>query len=294
MRKGKRYRFGSRRASSALLAMGLLGLPAGAASADADTPRLTYYGSLSRIEVGGDVEFTAWNVPAGTDEVTVTSPALAQPIPLHPVAKGSRHFVQEDRPGKPPYEVRRDLRPGTYPATATGGGRSVATTRFTVVAPGTPAVDRFVIRPTSAPECTNIPAPVRPGEAVKVLVADRQLGLEDDRLTIESPVFEHPLTVGKGADDPGCKGDDGAVVYGGHATLRDDVPEGQYPMTVVGPHRRQGIVQQVTVAGGKAPAAASDKGRSWPVAGSAAAGILVLAVAGFAVWRKRRTAAASS
>uniref|UniRef100_A0AAU2VF28 DUF4198 domain-containing protein n=1 Tax=Streptomyces sp. NBC_00003 TaxID=2903608 RepID=A0AAU2VF28_9ACTN len=291
MRKGRRQSTGLRRAARACLVAGLLGLSAGGVSAAAaDTPRLTYFSSLPRIEVGGDVEFNAWDVPAGTDKVTVTSPALAQPIPLAPVEKGSHQFVQADRPGEPPYEVRGDISPGSYPATATVEGRVIATTRLTVVARGRVTADKFVIRPTDAPPCTNIPAPVRPGGDVKVLIADRRLGLDDDRLTIESPVFKHPLTVEKDADNPGCMGDDGAVVYGGHATLRDDIPEGQYAMTVVGRHRHQDITQQVTVAG----RAVSRNDRSWLTSGAIAAGILALAAAGFILWRRRRTAAASS
>ncbi len=283
---------GPHRALGVCLIVGLFGLTAVASPAAAtDAPRLTYFGSLPKLDVGGEVAFNAWNVPTGAEKVIVTSPALTEPVPLSPMEKGSTTFVQTDRPGRPPYAIRDDVSPGTYPVTAASQGHTIATARLTVVARGMAAVDRFVIHPKSAGPCSNIPAPVRPGSSVKVLIADRRLGLDDDTLTIESPVFKHPLTVKKGADDPGCKGDDGATVYGGHATLAQDIPAGQYPMTVVGRHRRQGITQQVTLAGKPV----SQHEHPWLIGAAIATGVITLAaVGGFIVRHKRRAADTSS
>lgn len=234
--------------------------------------------------MGGPIAFNALDVPAGTEEVVVTSPALVEPIPLTPYKAGSAQFAQVDSPGTH-HDIRSDIPAGVYPVTATIRGRVVATVRLTVADKNALSVDRFVVHPKGAAPCSPDPAAVRPGSEVDVLVADTHPSRPETTLTVKSSAFERPVTIKKGADDPGCKGDDGDAVYGGRATVRDDVPPGRYTMTVVTGH--QSASRQLTVAGKPVP-----HGFPWLTTSLVAAGI-VLAALGL-VLRRRRKAAASS
>ncbi|WP_344032825.1 hypothetical protein [Streptomyces luteireticuli] len=248
--------------------------------------RLKYFGIRQGIEVGGPIAFNALDVPAGTEEVVVTSPALVEPIPLTPYKAGSTQFTQVDSPGTH-HDIRSDIPAGVYPVTATIRGHIVATARLTVAAKNALSIDRFVVHPKGAAPCSPDPAAVRPGSEVDVLVADTHPSRPEATLTVKSPAFERPVTIKRGAGDPGCKGDDGDAVYGGHATVRGDVSPGRYPMTVVTGH--QSASRQLTVAGKPVP-----HGHPWLTTGLVAAGIGILAALGLAVRRRRKAAASST
>ncbi|MFI9721993.1 hypothetical protein ACIHFE_20410 [Streptomyces sp. NPDC052396] len=229
--------------------------------------------------MGGPIAFNALNVPAGTEAVVVTSPALVEPISLTPDKQGSTQFVQVDKPGTH-HDIRSNIPAGAYPVTATIRGRVVASVRLTVAAKNALSIDRFVIHPKGAAPCGSDPAAVRPGAEVDVLVADRHPSRSETTLTIKSSAFERPVTIKKGANDPGCKGDDGDTVYGGHATVRSDASPGRYPITVVS--GQQSASQQLVVAG--KPVSNS---QPWLTTGVIAAGAGILAALGFIVHRRR-------
>ncbi|MFI9720013.1 hypothetical protein ACIHFE_10195 [Streptomyces sp. NPDC052396] len=263
--------------------------PTPSASASVSAPRLTYYGPLPRIEVGGKVWFTLDGAPAGTDEVTVSSSALVKPITLTPVKKGGAQFGQVAGPASE-HQVRDDVRPGTYQVTATSHGQTLATASLTLAAKGSADIGRFVIGRKGAAPGGDTSATVRPGAEAVVVFTDRQPDPDEDTLTVKSPAFEHPLTLKQGADDPGCKCDDGATLYGGHTRLRDDLKPGRYPMTVVSHHGKETTTRQFQVTGDPVP----DGGTSpWIIGGIVAAVLAVLATAGLAVRRRRKTAASS-
>ncbi|MFE0510560.1 hypothetical protein [Streptomyces sp. NPDC058964] len=227
-------------------------------------------------------------MPPGWDTVTVTSPALVEPITLTPVKKGATQSAQVDAPGTR-HRIRSGLRAGTYPVTATSHDRIVATARLKVAAEGSAETGRFVIGPKDAFPGSDVPAAVRPGGEVRVVLSDLRPAPNEDSLTVTSPIFKGPLTIRTdSSDDPGCKCDDPATVYAGHARVRDDVPEGRYTLTVVSHGGRQTTTQRVTVAG-KAVA----HGRSWMAGGAVAAGSVAL-IGGAAIAARRRSHKAAS
>ncbi|WP_239010134.1 hypothetical protein [Streptomyces sp. 769] len=273
-----------------LAAAGALVLSAAPGAAAAGGPHLLYAGAVpgARIEVNGPVAFDIVGMPAGTDEVTVTSPALVEPVPLTPLRKGSVEFVQTDAPGTR-HRIRGDIAPGTYPATATSHGRTVATARIPVVAEGSAMIGRFVIGDAKRPlPAEGDRSAVRPGSDVIVVLTDGQPAAGETSLTVKSPLFDGPLTLRKGEDDPGCKCDDGSTLYGGHTTVRDDIPAGRYPMTAVSHHGQETTTRQVTVAGPPVP----HSRLPWLIGGGAAVALMVLASVAVRRGRRKRRAAA--
>ncbi|MFC3574719.1 hypothetical protein ACFOZ0_15830 [Streptomyces yaanensis] len=204
--------------------------------------------------------------------------------------KGATRSVQVDGPGSR-HRIRPGLHPGIYPVTATSHGRTVATARLKVAAAGSAKIGRFVIGPKDAFPGSGIPAAVRPGSEALVVLTDLRPVPDEDSLTVTSPIFKGALTIRTdSADDPGCKCDDGATLYAGHTTVRNDIPKGHYMLTVVSHHGQQTTRQRVTVAG--EPVA---QGRPWMIGGVVAAGVVALtAGGGIAVRRRSRKAAASA
>ncbi|WP_129307093.1 hypothetical protein [Streptomyces sp. L2] len=268
----------------------LAGAPV-AAVPKGDAPRLTYFGPLQEITVGGEIEFNAWNVRAGTDKLVVSSPALDAPVRLVPAKGVPGFFVEKD--SMPAVGTRDDIAPGTYPVTAKADGHVIATTRLTVTARHPAPQRRFVVYPTDAPACDSTPTFVRPGRDAYVVLSLEPTDPGTGEPTVTSRAFRHDVHLkegGVGLDR--CLGDDGATVYQGRAQVRDDVPPGEYDMTVAGRSgRRRPIVQKVIVAG---EAAAHGDAGPWPVAGGATAAAVVVAGVGFVVWRRRRKTAVSS
>ncbi|MFF9410801.1 hypothetical protein ACF1B0_35585 [Streptomyces anandii] len=247
-------------------------------------PWLTYFGPYPKVEVGGQVNFNVWNVPPETDKVVVTSPALVEPIELAPAGKATGLFVQvDDHPA--PRAIRDGISPGTYPVTATVHGRPIATAQLVVARREQTSVSKFVIYPKGAPPCSNTPTWVRPGSGAYVLLSVRSREEDEDQVTVTSPAFQHSVTLNKG-EGPGCLGDDGAVVYQGQATVRDDLPSGEYEMTVTGRFAPHSVAQQVTVAGKAAP----HNHWSWLVPGACAAGVALLVILVITGRRTRRRA----
>ncbi|MEV5510203.1 hypothetical protein [Streptomyces orinoci] len=261
--------------------------PTPSASASSSAPHLTYFGPMPRIEVGGKVWFTLDGAPAGTDEVTVSSPALVKPIALTLEKKDGTRFVQNGGSADD-HQVRDDVSPGTYPVTATSHGHTLATASLALAAKGSADIGRFVIGPRGAFPGSDTSAAVHPGAEVTVVLTDHQPDPDEDSLTVKSPAFEHPLTLKQGADDPGCKCDDGSTLYGGHTRLRDDLKSGRYPMTVVSHHGKQTTTRQFQVTG---EPVADDGPGPWTIGGIVAAVLVVLAAAGLAVRRRRKAAA---
>ncbi|MCF3131141.1 hypothetical protein IPZ69_12330 [Streptomyces olivochromogenes] len=262
-----------------------------ASSSPSASVRLTYVVPQGlRLEAGDALWFDIQGMPPGWDAVTVTSPALVEPITLTPVKKGATQSVQVDRPGTR-HRIRSGLRAGTYPVTATSHGRTVATARLKVAAEGSAEIGRFVISPRDALPGSDGSARVRPGSEVRVVLTDLQAAPNEHSLTVTSPIFKSPLTIRTGsADDPGCKCDDGATIYAGHTRVRDDVPNGRYKLTVVSHSGQQTTTRRVTVAG--KPVA---HGPSWVTSGAvAAAGVALVAGAGIALRRRRTRKAAAS
>ncbi|MET7617501.1 hypothetical protein [Streptomyces sp. NPDC005408] len=247
-------------AVTGLALLPLLGPTAGAA-ADGRTPSAAAAPSPSggphlefdwdEVEVGGWAAVGITGMPAGWTVVTVTSPALEKPIRLTPERKGASH--SNSLPGVNRGDVRGDILPGVYPATAASGGRTVATAQLRVIPQAPAQIRRFVAGPKggtlgstdSTPEVT-----VRPGGEIVVLLADENGAEEENSLTVTSKAFEEPLTIRtQSSDDPGCKCDDGATVYAGHTTLRDDIPPGTYALTVVSHDGEKTSTAQLVVAG---------------------------------------------
>ncbi|MET9296560.1 hypothetical protein [Streptomyces sp. NPDC003077] len=255
----------------------------------ATAPRLSYDGPTSRIEVGGAVWFSGDHMPA-VDKVIVTSPALVKPITLTPEKTGSTTFVQVNEPDEKP-QLRSDIAPGSYQVSALVHGRTVATTRLTLVPEGSAVIGRFVVGPKDALPGIDTPSRVRPGSDATVLLTDRSPAPDEDELTVTSPLFDDPVVIRKDQDDPGCKCDDGATLYGGHSRVRDDIPAGTYPMKVTVHHGQETLTRQVVVAGQPVP-----RPFPWPAVGiAAAATVLIGAVAGWLLrHRRRETAAVSS
>ena len=248
-------------------------------------PRLEYRGEWSRVEVGGPVWFGIEGMPAGWDSVTVTSPALRQPVSLTPVEKGAVQSTQVDAPGSQPL-IRADIAPGTYPASATSHGHTIATTSLTLVPHGAADIDRFVIEPKGVRPCGDTPTPVRPGSEVVIYFADSRPAPDEDTLTAKSPLFTHPVAIRKKSPDaPGCLRDDASTMYAGHTTVRTDIPAGTYTLTVVSHHGQNTATQQVTVAG--EPVTHS---RPWLTVSVITAAVLALAAAAGLMVRRRRSA----
>ncbi|MGV4928191.1 hypothetical protein K2224_38075 (plasmid) [Streptomyces sp. BHT-5-2] len=273
-----------RRWALGLAVAGALVLSAAPGAAAASGPHLSYTGGAPgvRVEVNGPVEFEVAGMPAGTDEVTVTSPALIEPVPLTPLGKGSVQFVQTGAPGTR-HRIRGDIAPGTYPVTATSHGRIVATARMAVVAEGPAVIGRFVVGDAKRPlPGDGERSAVRPGSDVIVVLTDRQPAAGETSLTVKSPLFDGPLTLREGEDDPGCKCDDGSRLFGGHTAVRDDIPAGRYLMTVVSHHGQETTTRQVTVAGPPVPHSRPP----WLIGGGVA--LSLVALASLAVRRQRR------
>ncbi|MEU8589224.1 hypothetical protein AB0C59_19790 [Streptomyces sp. NPDC048664] len=256
--------------------------PPATGSAARSAARLDYFVSEDGLlEPGDALWFSIEGMPRGWDRVTVTSPALVEPVTLTPRHKGATQSRGTAEAGS--HHVRSGLRAGSYPVTATSGGRVVATARIKVAAKGSAVIGRFDIRPKGASPGDASSAPVRPGGEVVVVLTDLRAAPGEDALTVTSPVFGAPLTIRTDSeDDPGCKCDDGATLYAGHTRLRHDVAQGRYPLTVVSHHGTQTTRRLVTVTG--APAG---RGRSWMVPGAVLAGALAL-TAGAAAARLRR------
>ncbi|MEU6773290.1 hypothetical protein [Streptomyces sp. NPDC046759] len=273
----------------------LLGGAAGA-SAESASPapgagpspgvRLAYHVAQgSALEAGDALWFSLEGMPPGWDKAEVTSPALQEPITLTPVQKGTTQSVQVDGEGTQ-HRIRSGLRPGTYPATATSHGRTVATARLEVAAENSARIDRFVIGPRDALPGSGTPASLRPGSDVRVVLTDLRPAPGENSLTVTSPVFGGPLTIRTDSpDNPGCTCDDDGTVYAGHARLRGDVRDGRYTVTVVSHHGQRTTKQHVTIAG----RTVTDGGPSWAVTGGVAAAGLALASGGVFTVRRRRS-----
>ncbi|MFB6484991.1 hypothetical protein ACFCXF_17875 [Streptomyces virginiae] len=107
----------------------------------------------------------------------------------------------------------------------------------------------------------------------------------EDSLVATSPAFTEDVRIRTdGPDDPLCKCDDGTTLHTGHTTLRDDLPPGTYPLTVVGHHGLETHTAQIVLAG--EPVAT---GVPWAVRGGLAAVLVALAGAGALLRRRRRT-----
>ncbi|UXY29567.1 hypothetical protein [Streptomyces sp. HUAS TT20] len=278
-------------AIAVLAAAVLAGTPAEALPDD-NAPRLTYFGPRPKITVGGDVEFHAWNVPAGTDKVVVSSPALDEPIQLVPAKDAQGLFVEKDATPVP--GTRDDIDPGTYPVTAKAGGRVIATTRLVVVPRFSTPARRFVIYPKDAPACNDTPTFVRPGSDAYVVLTLEPTVMDKGILTVTSQAFRHDVHLKEGGVGlERCLADDGSTVYQGRAQVRDDLPPGEYDMALSGRFGRRTITQKVSVAG-QAVAHDAASAVSWPAVGGTAAGAVLIAASGFVVWRRRRKTAVSS
>ncbi|MGW3321321.1 hypothetical protein [Streptomyces virginiae] len=126
--------------------------------------------------------------------------------------------------------------------------------------------------------------PVRPGSTVTVLLGDDNAAPGEDSLVATSPAFTKDVRIRTdGPDDPLCKCDDGSTLFTGHTTLRDDLPPGTYPLTVVSHHGVETHTAQIVLAG--KPVAT---GLPWAVPGGIAAVLAALAGAGALVRRRRR------
>ncbi|WP_051774334.1 hypothetical protein [Streptomyces sp. NRRL S-237] len=170
--------------------------------------------------------------------------------------------------------------PGTYAPTATGHGRTVAAAHLTVAPSDGAHIRRFgILRPGAV-----FGDPVRPGSTVTVLLADDDAVPGEDSLVATSPAFTKDVRIRTdGPDDPLCKCDDGSTLYTGHTTLRDDVPPGTYPLTVVSHHGLETHTAQIVLAG--RPVATGMPRAVW---GGIAAVLATLAGAGALVRRRRR------
>lgn len=246
--------------------------PTAPASA-APGPQLDFFNG-ARVEAGDSFGVGIRDMPAGWDEVTVTSPALVKPIRLTPEAKGSRNSALLPAAGG--YPVRADTAPGTYTLTATSHGRAVATAPLEVAPVNSLTIRRFgVLTPSQ-----RMGDPVRPGSRVVVVLADDHFDQSGGSRVVRSPAFEHDVTIRtQSPDDPGCKCDDGSTLFAGHITLRHDLRPGTYPLTVVPGHGRRPVTGEVTVAG--EPVSHSGP---WLI-GAAVAGALALGAVG--VLRRR-------
>ncbi|MFJ8017024.1 hypothetical protein [Streptomyces sp. NPDC096339] len=230
------------------------------------------------IEPGGGFQLGILGMPSGWDTVSVTSPALAEPVRLTPSAQGA---TDSDRDTYEAWaSVATDVAPGTYALTATSHGRTVATAQLTVAPFGPAMIRRFgILRPDKV-----LGDPARPGSTVTVLLGDDHAMPGEDSLVAKSPAFTKDVRIRThGPDDPGCKCDDGSTLYTGHTTLRDDLPPGTYPLTVVSHHGRETHTAHIVLAG--EPVAAGLSRTVW--GGTAAAALAALAGAG-ALMRRRR------
>lgn len=231
-----------------------------------------FFGDHSTTEVGSFVGVGIAGMPAGWSQVTVTSPALAEPVRLTPVEKGAPDSALLQQSGQG-YRIRSDIAPGTYTLTAKRDDRTVATAQLTVTAQAGAEIGRFDVTPETA----------RPGGTVVVVLTDLSAAPDEDSLTVTFPALQRPLTITRHSpDDPGRKGDDGSTVYAGHGTLRDDISSGRYTLTVVSHHGQHTSRQRLTVAGEPV-----NHSRPWMIGGAITAA-LVVAGAAVVLYRKRR------
>ncbi|MFE9404955.1 hypothetical protein ACFYNY_24975 [Streptomyces sp. NPDC006530] len=239
-----------------------------------------------KVETGAQVAVSITGMPPGWDLVTVSSPALKGPVELTPVRPGAQESSRFPRAKGE--AVRDDIAPGVYPVTAVSGGRPVATASLTVVAPAAAEIARFVAGPKGGRLGVDDSTPkvvVRPGSEIVVLLADYNAARNEDVLTVKSTAFQGPLTIKRGTSDaPRCKCDDGTTVFAGHTTLRDDIPAGTYPLTVVSHHGQQTSSAQLKVAGDPVR-----HYQSWVVGGASV--VLLATVGGIVLIRRRRSAA---
>ncbi|MFG2483684.1 hypothetical protein ACGFSI_13120 [Streptomyces virginiae] len=235
-------------------------------------------GAAANRPSGDELQIGISDMPTGWDTVSVTSPALAKPVPLVPRVQGatdSDQHAYEARASVPLHVV-----PGTYAPTATGHGRTVAAAHLTVAPFDGAHIRRFgILRPGAV-----FGDPVRPGSTVTVLLADDDAVPGEDSLVATSPAFTKDVRIRTdGPDDPLCKCDDGSTLYTGHTTLRDDVPPGTYPLTVVSHHGLETHTAQIVLAG--RPVATGLPRAVW---GGIATVLAALAGAGALVRRRRR------
>ncbi|MYV77222.1 hypothetical protein GT352_25305 [Streptomyces sp. SID1046] len=202
-------------------------------------------------------------------------PVLGCAPGVRDVTNSERH-AYEARPPAPPHVVPRTDLP-----TATRHGATVATAHLTATPSGAAHIRRFGILCPGA----MFGAPVRPGSTVTVLLGDDDAVPGEDSLVATSPAFTKDVRIRTdGPDDPLCKCDDGTTLHTGHTTLRDDLPPGTYPLTVVGHHGLETHTAQIVLAG--EPVAT---GVPWAVRGGLAAVLVALAGAGALLRRRRRT-----
>ncbi|NUK22671.1 hypothetical protein [Streptomyces lunaelactis] len=255
------------------------GTPHPAASSTPVGPRLVFFGDQSTTEVGSVVGVGITGMPAGWSVVTVNSPALAKPVRLTPLQKGSSDSAQLQESGQG-YRIRSDIAPGTYTLTADRDGRTVATAQLVITPQAGAEIGRFDVTPETA----------RPGGKVVVVMTDLRAAPDENSLTVTSSALESPLTITRDSpDDPGRKGDDGSTVYAGHGALRDDISSGRYELTVVSHHGQHTRTQQLTVAGEPV-----NHSRPWVIGGAIVASLVLVAGAGVLVRRSRRLGHARS
>ncbi|MFD7028733.1 hypothetical protein ACFWAR_11940 [Streptomyces sp. NPDC059917] len=260
------------------------------ASATPAGPRLGFSGPFQFVETGGPIWIGVAGMPEGWTEAVVSSPALAEPVPLVPEPPGLPGG--EPGNGRPAdqahtYLVRADIAPGTYTVTLTSGGRTVVTAPLTVVAQGSAYITRFVLGPREEFLGGDASVAVRPGAEAVVVLTDYRPADGENSLLVKSPVFERPLKIVRnGPDDPGCKCDDGGTVFSGHARVRHGVRPGTYDMTVVSHRGKETTTRRVTIAGEPV----TDP-KPWLIGGGAAAGLLALAAVVRTVLVRRRRGA---
>ncbi|MFI9720766.1 hypothetical protein ACIHFE_14080 [Streptomyces sp. NPDC052396] len=163
--------------------------------------------------------------------------------------------------------------PGRYVVVAIYHGRDIASTEVTVKGrPYSSYVRRFDIYPryTRDPVDSVEKAHwVRPGAQAAVSLAVRND--EAGTLQARSPAFEHPLALRMHtSDDPDLREDaeNGPHVYAGHIQLRQNLPEGVYPVTVSSHGGRQSVTQNLIVSAKAEDPPPSSSGSSEPSASS--------------------------
>ncbi|MET9696641.1 hypothetical protein ABZY31_06910 [Streptomyces sp. NPDC006529] len=253
-----------------------------------DGPRLGFSGATTlQIETGERVYVGLEGMPEGWKEAVVSSPALAEPVPFVPAPGGPPGTGQVADPAHT-YLVRAGIAPGTYPVAVSSGGRTVATDRITVVAPGAAYISRFAFGPREDFLGGSDSTPVRPGAEARIVLTDYRPADGEKTVVVTSPVFAGPVTLRRdGPDDPGCKCDDGGTVYAGHARVRAGTAVGTYPMTAVSHHGKETTTRQVTIAGERVPDT-----RPWLIGGIGAAVLLGLSAVFRSVLARRGRKAA--
>lgn len=252
---------------------------AGPSPSPSSGPRLVFRedGQLP-VEQGGEFRITILGMPAGWDSVSVTSPALVEPVQLVPRAEGATDS-DPDR-YQAGASVRMDASPGTYSLVATSHGSVIASAELKVSPYGPARIRRFGIWR----EETVLGDPVRPGSRVNVLLGDEHPLPGEDVLVAKSPAFTRDVKIRtNGPEDPGCKCDDGSTLFTGHTTLRDDLPAGTYPLTVTSHNGRETHTTHITLAGEPV-----NPSRTWALWGVPAV-LAVLCGTGIALRRRRKS-----